>query len=164
MPDNIKLELKESISEAEVDERIAVLKRFRLLLTKQRDRFRTYIDSLELQKDLIEQGNTEDLNQHIELEEKIVGDIMAIQKVIDPLQTMYQSAWNVDEPAEVPELQKTLDKLTVEAKKRCDRNKNLLQERMTGIRSEIKELRSNPFKRRSPYAVSAAPTIIDIKG
>ena len=164
MPDNIKPALKESISEAEVDERIAVLKRFRILLTKQRDRFRTYLDSLELQKDLIEQGNTEDLSEHIELEEKIVGDIMAIQKVITPLQTMYNSAWNADEPPEVPELQKTLKKLTVEAKKRCDRNKNLLQERMTGVRNEIKELRSNPFKRRSPYAASAAPAMIDIKG
>jgi hypothetical protein len=164
LPDKIEPELKESISQAEVDERIAVLKRFRLLLVKQRDRFRTYIDSLEVQKDLIEQGNTEDLTEHIDLEEKIVGDIMAIQKVIDPLQTMYRSAWETGEPPEVPEIQSTLKKLRVEAKKRCDRNKNLLQERMTGIRTEIKELRSNPFKRRSPYASGAAPSIIDIKG
>ena len=77
-----------NISPAELKKRVDVLKRFKELLKAQRDRFHTYLDTLDRQKDVIEQGSAEDLLKHVELEEKIVADIFSMQKVIDPLELM----------------------------------------------------------------------------
>jgi len=81
------------LSSEEVKRRVAILKRFRELLCQQRDRFRQYLTVLDKQKDVIENGDTDQLMAHVELEEQIVGDIFAIQKVIDPLEAMYQVAF-----------------------------------------------------------------------
>ncbi|MDR2521576.1 MAG: aldehyde dehydrogenase family protein [Spirochaetaceae bacterium] len=154
----------EALTQAETEERIAILKRFRQLLTAQRDRFRVYLDTLDTQKTIIETGTTDELSRHVDLEEKIVGDILAIQKVIEPMQVMYEFAWKNKEAPEVPEIKTVIEHLRGEAKSRWERNKTLLQERMVLIRDEIKELRANPFKKRRSAYNPAAPTMIDIKG
>ncbi|MDR2601228.1 MAG: flagellar biosynthesis protein FlgN [Spirochaetaceae bacterium] len=155
----------EELSREEENERIAILKRFRQLLVLQRDRFRTYLESLDYQKELIEHGNIEDFSEHVKLEEKIAGDILALQKVIEPMQVLYEFSWREKEPAEMPQIKTALENLRIDAKKRWDRNKELLQERMLRISNEIKNMRSNPFsKRQSPYAATPAPSIIDITG
>ena len=76
------------ISPEELAQRVAILKRFKILLTQQRDRFRAYLEMLDKQQEIIENGNTDDLLAHVNLEEKIVADIFSIQKVIDPLEEM----------------------------------------------------------------------------
>jgi len=88
-----KQTVKTDLSSEEVKRRVAILKRFRELLCQQRDRFRQYLTVLDKQKDVIENGDTDQLMAHVELEEQIVGDIFAIQKVIDPLEAMYQAAF-----------------------------------------------------------------------
>jgi hypothetical protein len=58
-----------------------------------------------------------------------------------------------------------VERLKQEAVIRSERNRDLLSKRMTGIRSEIKSLRDNPgAARRSVYAGSGSPSIIDVKG
>jgi len=154
-----------AISPNELKQRVAVLKRFRELLKAQRERFGAYLDALDKQQDVIQRGSAEDLLRHVELEEKIVADIYSIQKVIDPLETMYQSVKkNEKHPAdeEVSGLKEALVGLKAEAVIRSERNRILLSKRMTELRSEIKGLRSNPYMRRRENA--AAPTQIDIRG
>lgn len=46
-----------TISPEEFNQRVAILKRFRTLLTEQRDRFRSYLEVLDKQKDVIETGS-----------------------------------------------------------------------------------------------------------
>jgi len=163
-----------AISPAELKHRVEVIKRFKELLKAQRDRFHTYLDTLERQKEVIEGGSAEDLLSHVELEEKIVEDIFSIQKVIDPLEKMYHTA-KQEAPAkgtkpekthsdrdEVSNLKEALDGLKAEAVVRSERNKELLTKRMTELRAEIKTLRSNPYARRSGN--TAAPTHVDIRG
>ena len=159
-----------AISQAELKQRVAVVKRFKELLKAQRDRFRTYLDTLDSQKDLIEQGSADDLLRHVEMEEKIVEDIFSIQKVIDPLEKMYHSA-KMEAPAkgkpseqeEVSGLKQALDGLKAEAVVRSGRNRELLTKRMAELRSEIKTLRSNAYGRR-PNINTVTPTQIDIRG
>jgi hypothetical protein len=154
---------------------VAVLKRFRELLQDQRDRFRAYLEVLDKQKDVIEQGNTDALMAHVELEEKIVADIFSIQKVINPLEDMYQAVYSAQgavapgntspETAGVPSLKSALEDLKTEAIARSERNKELLLKRMTELRSEIKALRGNPFARKtSIYAGAGTASLIDIQG
>jgi cell division protein FtsB len=147
------------LSAGELKQRVAVIKRFKELLKSQRDRFSAYLDALDKQKSVIESGTADDLLRHVELEEKIVADIFSIQKVIDPLEKMYQSAKSEDE---ITGLKEALEGLKTEAVVRSEQNRELLSKRMTELRSEIKNLRSNPYIRRTEN--TTAPTHIDIRG
>jgi archaellum component FlaC len=165
--------LTEDLSPAETDRRVAILKRFRELLQSQRDRFRTYLDTLDKQKDVIEQGSADALMAHVELEEKIVTDIFAIQKVIDPLEAMYRTAYpekykaaaGPEPVSEVKNLKSALEDLSAEAVSRTERNRALLAGRMEEIRKEINVLRKNPYARqgRSVYGANDSPSFIDIQ-
>jgi len=155
-----------SINTSELNQRVAVIKRFKELLSAQRDRFRAYLESLDKQADTIQNGSAEDLMHYVELEEKIVRDIFSIQKVIDPLENMYHGVKkdiSVAEGNEVSGLKEALNELKTEAITRSERNKELLSRRMTSLRSEIKSLRNNPYAKRR-FNSDPAPSIIDLKG
>jgi ATP-dependent Lon protease len=144
----------------------AVLKRFRELLREQRDRFREYLTVLDKQQDAIEGGAAEALLAHVDLEEHLVQDICNIQKVIERLEALYRTLSPRDPAgdAEVSGLKASLEGLKQEAATRSQRNRDLLAERMTEIRSELKSLRGNPYARRSIYADTGTPSMIDLKG
>ncbi|MDR2078341.1 MAG: flagellar biosynthesis protein FlgN [Treponema sp.] len=160
------------ISAQELSQRVAVLRRFRTLLTEQRDRFRSYLEALDRQRQVIETGTVEELLAHVELEEKIVADIFSIQKVIDPLDEMYRMVYSggADLPGyavggdEVSGLKSALEELKNEAAARSGRNREILSQRMAEIRSEIKTLRSNPYLQSSRSAFTPPPTLVDISG
>jgi len=168
-------DVNSNIDSAELAQRVAVLRRFKILLTQQRDRFRSYMDLLEKQQSVIESGSAEDLLTYVEIEEKIVADIFSIQKVIDPLEEMYYSVISkqdgrtsvrIDNPEEVSGLKASLEKLKSEAVIRSTKNKELLSKRMLELRQEIKTLRNNPYaaKGRQSFAASNSASLIDIKG
>ena len=160
------------ISPEELAQRVAILRRFKILLSQQRDRFKSYLAMLDTQQDIIENGNTDDLLSHVTLEEKIVADIFSIQKVINPLDEMYHAVvlgTNADVHAddEVPDLKAALEDLKNEAVIRSTRNKELLSRRMVELRREITELRNKPYTRSTrsqAYANSQTATLVDIQG
>ena len=163
-----------SIDSAELAQRVAILRRFKTLLTQQRDRFRSYLNLLEKQQNVIEGGSAEDLLTYVEIEEKIVADIFSIQKVIDPLEEMYYSVISGQKPGkipvnqesdEVPGLKASLDKLKSEAVIRSTKNKELLSKRMLELRSEIKALRNNPYAARSRnFNNTNTASLVDLQG
>jgi len=167
------------IDSAELAQRVAVLKRFKILLSQQRERFRSYLDLLDKQQDVIESGSAEELLTYVEIEEKIVADIFSIQKVIDPLEEMYNSLvsnHNNSQPSikfdnsvsqeEVPSLKASLENLKNEAVIRSTKNKELLSKRMLELRQEIKTLRNNPYAAsgRNAYSNSNKASLIDVQG
>jgi hypothetical protein len=157
------------ISPEELDQRVLVLRRFRKLLQDQRDRFSSYLEVLDRQKDVIETGTAEDLLAHVELEEKIVADIFSIQKVIDPLEDMYRSirveSVQQGRQDDVPRLKAALEDLKNEAVIRSSRNRELLSRRMLELRNEIKSLRSNPYAaQKSAFPDAHTASLVDIKG
>ena len=164
------------IDSAELAKRVAVLKRFKTLLSQQRDRFRSYLDLLEKQHNVIQEGSAEDLLTYVEIEEKIVADIFSIQKVIDPLEEMYYSLTSGAAPAgrsqaeaspeEVPTLKASLEKLKTEAVIRSTKNKELLSKRMLELRQEIKTLRNNPYAKggKNIFSNSNKASLVDIHG
>ena len=172
--------ITDTISPEELAQRVAVLRRFRTLLQEQRDRFYSYLDVLDKQQDIIEAGSAEDLLTQVELEEKIVADIFSIQKVIDPLEDMYQAVISGFSPSaggtaafqpggadDVPDLKAALEDLKNEAVIRSTRNKELLSRRMVELRSEIKALRDNPYAanaRRSAFSGGGSASLVDIEG
>ncbi|TFG82252.1 MAG: flagellar biosynthesis protein FlgN [Spirochaetales bacterium] len=153
-----------TLSRAELDERVAVLKRFRELLTRQRDKFRNYLDLLDHQKTDIETGDVDALVAHVETEQGIVAEIFAVQKVIDPLEDMYRMAYAGAEPEGLPELRSTLSELQQEVTTRNFENRSLLKQRMEMLRHQIMSI-NNPYaKKKSVYADVPEPKALDIQG
>jgi len=179
LTEEVNTQVSENIGSGELAQRVAVLKRFKTLLSQQRDRFRNYLDLLDKQQSVIEAGSAEDLLTYVEIEEKIVADIFSIQKVIDPLEEMYYTVISGNTPQksftdnqaynqdEVPSLKASLEKLKSEAVIRSTKNKELLSKRMLELRSEIKALRNNPYaasNRRASFGGASTASLIDIKG
>jgi hypothetical protein len=161
---------KTMISEGELTQRVAVIKRFKELLEQQREHFRSYLDVLNRQQVLIGNGSADEIVAHVELEEQIVADIFSIQKVIDPLEFMYNSGSIAEGPYlpanDVPELKAALEELKTKAAAQSGRNRDLLSSRMTDIDSEIQAIKNNHFISRARYSLyqNAAPSLIDVMG
>ena len=158
--------VKHNISDSELSQRVVLIKRFRELLKAQRDRFQEYLNTLDRQKEVIEKGTADELLRHVELEEKIVEDIFSIQKVLDPLELMYNSSKKktMDKTEdEVSGLRDVLDGLKTEAINLSERNRVLLGRRMAEIRTEIESFKVSAYTRRN-FERSNTPTLIDIKG
>ncbi|MDR0456372.1 MAG: flagellar biosynthesis protein FlgN [Treponema sp.] len=155
-----------TISADELAQRVAIVRRFRELLIQQRERFHNYLAVLEKQQDVIKTGSAEELLAQVELEEQIVADIFSIQKVIDPLEDMYRTTVPFSPADDVPALKVALESLKNRAISQFAYNKDLLSSRMAELRTEIKELKNNPFvgAARSLYQNSVTASLVDIEG
>ncbi len=139
------------------DEMVAVLKRLRDMLVRQRGRFQAYLDLLERERDSITRGDAESLLAQVEMEHAIIGEIFTLRKVIAPLETIYRSAYPGTEES-VPRLQAALESMGREIAARNARNRRLLRARMEDLRAEISSLRTWP---RASFS-APAPAMIDI--
>ena len=155
----------------EFAQRVAILRRFKALLSEQRERLNSYLQVLEKKQGKLESGDTEDLLAYVEIEEKIVADIFSIQKVIDPLEEMYRSVVSAKDLSghegddEVSNLKFALEELKNEAVVRANKNKELLSKRMAELRLEIKALGNNPFMEKSSGSNGGGTaSVIDIQG
>lgn len=143
------------ISQEELNERIALLKKFRSLLLQQREKFQEYLTVLEKQETSIESENSEKLLAHTELEQQVVSNIMNLQKVIVPMSELYKERGAHLEEESVVAIQKDLDDLQQKVLEQNAKNRELLKAHIVQIRSQISSLK-NPYKNnRSIYAEKA---------
>ena len=80
------------LTQEELDERVALLRKFRSVLEQQRNKFQEYLTVLEKQQDSITKENPESLIAHTELEQQVVKNIANLQKVIVPMSKMYKQS------------------------------------------------------------------------
>ena len=143
------------ISQEELNERVAILRRFRTLLEQQRGKFKEYLDLLEKQQKSISEENPESLIAHTELEQQVVKNIASLQKVIVPMSNMYKSvsANNNDKEAQsILQLQNELTDLQEKVLKQNEINRDLLRVHIESIRTQIQNFK-NPYRNaRSVYA------------
>lgn len=143
------------ISQEELNERIALLKKFRSLLLQQREKFQEYLTVLEKQETSIESENSEKLLAHTELEQQVVSNIMNLQKVIVPMSELYKERGAHLEEESVVAIQKDLNDLQQKVLEQNAKNRELLKAHIVQIRSQISSLK-NPYKNnRSIYAEKA---------
>lgn len=156
---------KNELPSTAVEERKAILRRFRELLIAQREKFSKYLTVLDHQRSDIQKGDVDALVAHVELEQQIVSEIFTFQKAVDPLEDLYRSAYPNATETEIPRIKSTLETMRTEVSARNAENRLLLKQRMEMIREEIKSVRANPFnKKKSIYADSGEASLIDIKG
>ena len=142
----------EEISAQELEERVALLKKFRSLLQQQRDKFREYLNVLEKQENSITSEDADALLAHTELEQQVVSNIMNLQKVIVPMADLYKERGGDQKEASIASLQNDLSNLQNQVLAQNKRNRDLLRSHIASIRTQIASFR-NPYKsRRSIYA------------
>lgn len=140
------------LTQSELDERVAVLKKFKALLKQQRDKFQEYLTVLEKQSNSIEAENADVILAHTELEQQVVSSIMNLQKVIVPMSEIYKEKGIHSEDDEVKVLQSNLDDLKDRVLVQNQLNRELLKTHITQIRNQMASLK-NPYKNiRSVYA------------
>ena len=143
------------ITQQELDERVALLRKFRNLLEQQRNKFQEYLTVLEKQQDSIAKENPENLIAHTELEQQVVKNIANLQKVIVPMSKLYKAQLPMAHTAEdssIAQIQNELNDLQTRVLKQNQINRDLLREHIESIRSQIENFK-NPYKNiRSVYA------------
>lgn len=155
--------MKQVLSRQEIDQRVAVLKRFKALLQEQRKKFSDYLVVLETQERSIHEENIDALVHHTELEQSIIGDIFTIQKVIDPIEEMYRLGMPDKDDTEVVRLKSDLNKLQSQVMGQNQKNRELLQSRMADLRQEMISIK--PDYRYSKQALSKqgiSASLVDI--
>ena len=107
--------MEQKLTQAELDERILILKRFRSLLEQQRTKFQEYLKVLEAQESKISEEDAEALLAHSELETEIVANIGSLQKVIVPMQDLYNrsraATYNPADAVPITRIQSDIEKL-----------------------------------------------------
>ena len=145
----------EEISKQELEERVALLKKFRGLLEQQRNKFREYLTVLEKQQNSITSENAETLIAHTELEQQVVKNITNLQKVIIPMSKMYNASVpmaHTNEDDSISKIQNELNDLQSRVLKQNQINRDLLRSHIESIRAQIQNFK-NPYKNvRSVYA------------
>lgn len=162
--------MERKISQEELAERIAIIKRFKKLLQEQRTKFEEYLLVLEKQSGKIEAEDGDALMAHAELESRIVANITDLQKVIVPMKEMYDVV--VPETDEkdresVENLQKDLANIQNQVLIQNEHNRNLLKIHLEDLKKQIKAVQiANPYRNRtSIYAQKAAVgSLVSIEG
>ncbi len=150
---------KFEISQEEIEQRVAILKRFKTLLIEQRKKFQEYLKVLEIQENKIEQEDTESLLKHSQLETEIVASIGSLQKVIVPMQKLYNeskiASYNPQEAIPIENIQDDLRNLQSKVLQQNEKNRTLLKEHMSYLKEQIMNFK-NPCKNRSSIYASRA--------
>lgn len=161
--------MSDILSQEELAERVAIVKRFKTLLEKQRARFQEYLKVLEMQEGEIAREDSESLLAHAELENQIVEGIGSLQKVIEPMQKLYlgvkssTSTYNSADIVPIEKLQNDLSHLQSQVLAQNEKNRNLLKIQMTELREQIMAIK-NPYRaRQSVYAEVESGNLIQIE-
>jgi hypothetical protein len=143
----------------QTSQKIAILKRLREMLQRQREKFQAYLTLLEQQESSIRNDEPEKLLAQAEMEQSIIAEIFTLKKVILPLESLYQAAYPGTEST-VPRLKAALETMGEQIFAHNARNRQLLKDRMENLRQEITELRGWP-RNSSPFA-EVVPGLVDI--
>lgn len=148
----------ENLSNEEIEERVAILKRLKTLLEQQRNKFKEYLNVLEKQQNSIDAEDSETLIKHSELEQQIVKNISSLQKVIVPMNKMYTAINNKNSDSssanesDITQIQLELSALQQKVIKQNEINRDLLRVHLEKIKMQIANF-NNPYKTsKSVYA------------
>ena len=136
----------QNLSQEELNERVAVLRRFRTLLEQQRAKFAEYLNVLEHQEKKIYSDDAQ-------------SSICSLQKVIVPLKSMYEKEKNfysMEDAVPVETIQKELASLQQKVIAQNEKNRTLLKSHLSQLRKQIDGF-SNPYRNAaSVYARNTA--------
>lgn len=144
-----------TLSQEELDERIAILKRYRALLEQQRNKFQEYLNVLEKQSDALSDRKAENAATHAQIEDQLVSQLAHLQKVISPMEKLYEekhvSSMAFDQDP-IPDLKNELNRLRERVLMQNLQNREMIQERLIETKPAVNNFRNPYAKARSIYA------------
>lgn len=146
------------LTQEQIDDRVAILTRFREALLRQREKFRHYLETIE-REDNSFSSDAERLELHVQMEQSIVSEITSFQRVIEPLELMYREV-DPDGARDIPELRQALNRTRDEVLRRHERNRTLLKQQIEELRSEIADLRI--MRRVQSFGATPEPELVDV--
>lgn len=156
------------LTKQEIDERVAILKRYKSLLEQQRNKFREYLKVLEKHQNSISDENPEALFAHTTLEEQIMENIVSLQKVIVPMNELYnhsnKKAGFLEGDVAISSLQEDLNNLQEKVLIQNTKNRELLHTHLSQIRKQLNNLRNPYAYSHSVYAQKeAVASLVEIQ-
>jgi hypothetical protein len=150
------------LSETEIEERTAILRRLRQLLEQQRTKFREYLEVLEKQETSIRDENVSALTAQAELEQQIVFNISNLQRVIKPMEDLYRSVYHGEEDY-IPKIQADLTHIQEQVLEQNRKNRELLKSNIVMIRNKLAQMKNPYAGNQSIYASQMnTATLVDI--
>jgi flagellar biosynthesis/type III secretory pathway chaperone len=155
-----------AIGKKELQERVALLKRLKQNLKAQRKKFHNYLNLLEKEGQSIEEGKIEILESQVAMETNLVGEITALQRVIEPLDQMVRTTLPKKEmeqqDKELEDLRSSLDNLREQVQEKNTFNRQALEQAMEQVKNKIFKIK--PKRGKNPYGGyrQSAPSMIDI--
>lgn len=153
------------ITQKELDERVALLRKFRSLLEQQRSKFEEYLTVLEKQQDSISSEDPEALMAHTELEQQVVKNIANLQKVIVPMSKLYKASGTTaaTEDVSIAKIQNDLSDLQNKVLKQNEINRDLLRIHISNIKTQINNFK-NPYKNVTSVYAQKQPvaTLVEV--
>ncbi len=149
-----------TLTQEEIDERAAILRRLRHLLELQRRKFQEYLTLLEKQETSIKENNADVVAAQAELEQQIVHNISNLQRVIKPIEEMYRNVYPQEEEL-IPQMRTDLLNLQNKVLAQNEINRNLLKNNIVHIRNQITKLKNPYAMRKSIYAGEATAAVVD---
>lgn len=146
------------LTKKQIDTRVAVLKRLKSLLQEQKQKFCFYLTALEAQQEKIQLDDIDALMQHTKLEENIVSNILSLQKVITPINDMYQTTiGHSAQDSDIVNLKSQLENLKTKVLKQNKDNSILLQRHFQEVKKQLMDLH-NPYQKAKSIYTSAKDT------
>ncbi|MCH5294892.1 MAG: flagellar biosynthesis protein FlgN [Treponema sp.] len=140
--------MESNLTQQELDERVAILRKYKDLLRQQRDKFQAYLRVLESQEKSIHKEDGESVEAHTMFAERLIGSIKELQKAIIPMQGLYDTSPAADDDADgnsVEKLKRDLNDLRNRAISQNDKNRALL-------RTQIEQITDQLSKFKNPYS------------
>lgn len=147
--------------EQELDQRIALLRRYRRMMELQRERFQDYLDLLDTREAAIRSNSYESLEDYAVREQQVVKGIMSVQDCLQPLAEMYVRIFPEGSP-DIDELVTRLDSLKHKVLARNAESLAFLKAQARKLKDELASVK----QKTGPLPVFGAekPVLVDIQG
>lgn len=142
---------EQKITDTELNERVAIVKRFKALLISEKNKFQEYLTVLEKQGASIESEDSGAIGTYTKIENSIVGSITNLQKVVVPFYKMYRKAVSASstdaatESGEVDKIEVELASLKEKVLEQNQKNRSILVSHLESIQKQINNFK-NPYK------------------
>lgn len=144
----------------DLDQRVAVLRRYRRMLDLQKERLSSYLEVVDSREAALNSGAFEDFETYTVLEQEAVKGIQTVQRCLEPLKQLYLELHPEGSP-DIAQLEDRLERLRLEVLRRNEQSRSALKTYAATLRTEITKLRA----RQAPVSIFAGAgggSLIDV--
>lgn len=146
---------------ADIDQRVAILKRYRRMLDLQREKLQGYLAVIDSREASLSVAGYERLEEYTVLEQEAVRSIVTVQRCLEPLKNLYLEL-NPEGDRDIADMEQRLERLRVEVLARNSESRALLRGQAEALRLELTRVRSTR-RPASVFARSSDALMVDVQ-